>query len=255
MKAKQIIMAVIVIAALGAFVYNYRANQAATTAKADEETKTQQIADLQAKMDTIKDKESQEYKDTKAQFCELRSRSEADRAQAIANVQELVRATYPTSSKDYPVTFDCGRGSYEYYQSANWQFIIDPLTNQLIEMGEASRSWDRNTDGTIAWQGQAPEYDYTNRYNAEQAGDVAEKFIAEHKGVFGVDLTKMTRQYEGTKDGGDGITPGDKVNYFYTWRNKDANGKTTELVAVTITRGGQIVVFDNDTYDLQKNGN
>lgn len=254
MKTKLILIGAITVITLGAFAY-IQQSKAESSITATENTKAQQIAEAEARLDSIKDKESQKYKEAKQQFCDLKARTETERAQAIANVKELVRATYPTSSKDYPVIFDCGRGSYEYYQSANWQFIIDPLTNQLIEMGEASRSWDRNTDGTIAWQGQAPEYDYTNRYNAEQAGEVAEKFIAQHQGVFGVDLTKMTRQYEGTKDGGDGITPGDKVNYFYTWRNKDANGKTTELAAVTITRGGQIVVFDNDTYDLKKNGN
>ena len=66
---------------------------------------------------------------------------------------------------------------------------------------------------------------------------------------------QMTREYEGMKDGGDGITPGNKVNYFFIWRKKDSTGKTTELVNVTITRGGQVVVFDNDTYDLKKNSN
>ncbi len=34
----------------------------------------------------------------------------------------------------------------------------------------------------------------------------------------------------------------------------DENGKTKELVNITITNGGQIIVYDNDTYDLAKNG-
>lgn len=253
MKAKLILIGAIAVIALGAFAYTQQ-GKAENSVTATEDAKAQQIAEAEARLNSIKDKESQEYKEAKQQFCELRARPEAERAQAVANVKEFVRASYPTSSKDYPVTFDCGRGNYEYYESAKWQFIVDPTNNHIIEMGEAPRSWGDNPDGT-RWFDEAPEYDYTARYNAEEAGEVAEKLITDHQGIFGVDITRMTRQYEGTKDGGDGITPGDKVNYFYTWRTKDANGKTTELVAVTITRGGQIVVFDNDTYDLKKNGN
>lgn len=252
MKTKQIIIGAILVA-LGAFVYTNQ-GKAETNAIADEDIKTRQIAEAEAKLNSINDKESQEYRDAKEQFCELRARPETERAQAVSNVKEFVRAIYPASSKDYPVAFDCGRGSLEYYESAKWQFIVDPTNNNVIEMGEAPRSWGDNPDST-RWFDEAPEYDYTPRYNAEEAGDVAERFINDHKAILGVDISKMTRQYEGTKDGGDGITPGDKVNYFYTWRTKDANGKTTELVAVTITRSGQIVVFDNDTYDLKKNGN
>lgn len=253
MKVKHIIIGAMSVVALGAFAYTSQ-GKAETNVVAAEDIKAQQIAEAEAKLNSIKDKESQEYRDAKEQFCELRTRPETERAQAVANVKEFVRAIYPSSSKDYPVAFDCGRGSFEYYESAKWQFIVDPTNNHIVEMGEAPRSWGDGENGT-RWFDQAPEYDYTPRYNAEEAGDVAERFINDHKAILGVDISRMTRQYEGTKDGGDGITPGDKVNYFYTWRTKDANGKTTELVAVTITRGGQIVVYDNDTYDLIKNGN
>lgn len=245
MKAKLILVGAIAVIALAAFAYTSQ-GKAENSVKADEDTKAQQIAELDAKLASIKDKESQEYKETKQQFCELRSRPAAERMQAIANVREFL------GKPEVEVTFDCGRGNFEYYTAAKWQFIIDPAHNNIVEMGEAQRSWGTNPDGT-RWFDQAPEYDYTARYNVEEAGNVAEKFIKDHQAILGVDISKMTRQYEGTKDGGDGITPGDKVNYFFTWRTKDGNGKTTELVAVTITRGGQIVVFDNDTYDLAKN--
>ena len=247
MKGKLILIGAIAVIALGVFAFTQKdkANEAVAAA---EDTKTQQIAEAEARLNSITDKASQEYKDAKQEFCALRSRPAAEREQAVANVREFLGM--PTVD----VTFDCGRGSLEYYQAAKWQFIVDPTNNHIIEVGEAPRSWGDKEDGT-RWFDQAPEYDYTPRYNAEEAATVAEKFIADHKAILGVDVSKMTRQYEGTKDGGDGITPGEKVNYFFTWRTKDANGKTTELVAVTITRGGQIVVFDNDTYDLRKNGN
>ena len=244
MRTKSILVGAITIIALTTLVYNNQGK--AESVKADEDPKTQQIAELDARLANITDKNSQEYKDVKQQLCELRSRPVVEREQAVANVREFL------GKPDVEVTFDCGRGNFEYYTADKWQFIVDPPNNNIVEMGEAPRSWGTNEDGT-RWFDSTPEYDYTFRYNAEEAGNVAEKFITDHKAIFAVDISKMTRQYEGTKDGGDGITPGDKVNYFYTWRTKDTNGKTTELVAVTITRGGQIVVFDNDTYDLAKN--
>jgi hypothetical protein len=249
----KLLIATIAIFALGAFVYTRQSKADITSVSAANSIREQQIAEAQTRLNGIKDKGSQEYKEAKEQYCQLTSRPEAERKDAVANVREFLHATYPLWSREFTVDFDCGRGNYEYYQSENWQFIIDPKTNHLVEMGEASRSWDRNIDGSIAWQNQAPEYDYTNLYNAEEAGKVAEKFITDHPQIFGVDVSKMTREYEGTKDGGDGITPGGKVNYFYNWTAKDATGNVTALVRVTITRGGQIVVYDNDTYDMAKN--
>jgi len=237
MKVKLILIGTIVVITLVAFAYTSQ-GKAETSVTAAEDTKVQQIAELDAKLASIKDKESQEYKGVKAQFCELRSRSAAEREQAVANVREFL------GMPNTEVKFDCGRGNLEYYDAAGWSFIIDPAHNNIIEMGQGQRQSKDDPE---------PVYDYTPRHNAEEAGDVAEQFITAHQSILAVDITKMTRQYKGTKDGGDGINPGQRVNYFFTWRTKDANDKTTELVAVTITRGGQIVVFDNDTYDLAKN--
>ncbi len=245
MKTKLILTGIVAVIALVTFAYTSQ-GKAETSVKANEDIKAQQIAELDAKLASITDKNSQEYQDTKQQLCELRSRPPTERERAVANVREFL------GKPDVKVIFDCGRGNFEYYTADKWQFIVDPAHNNIVEIGEAPRSWGMNPDGS-RWFDQAPEYDYTPRYNAEEAGNVAEKFITDHKNIFAVDISKMTRQYEGTKDGGDGITPGDKVNYFYTWRTKDVNGKTIEQVAVTITRGGQIVVFDNDNYDLAKN--
>ncbi len=237
MKTKLILIGTIAVIALATFAYTSQ-DKAKTSVKAEEDTKAQQIAELQAKLNSIKDQGSPEFREVKAQFCELRSRPAAEREQAVANVREFL------GKPDTEVKFDCGRGNFEYYEAAGWSFIVDPAHNNIVEMGEAQRS--KRDDPKS-------EYDYTPRYNAEEAGKVAERFITAHQSILAVDVTQMTKQYEGMKDGGDGITPGEKVNNFYTWRTKDANGKTTELVAVTITRGGQIVVFDNDTYDLAKN--
>ncbi len=241
MKGKLLLIGVIAVIALGVFAYT-RQGKKETSITAIEDTKTQRIAELEAKLGSIKDKDSQEYKEAKQQFCLLRSRPAAERGQAVANVKEFL-GIMPTVN----VTFDCGRGNYEYYTAARQSFIVDPQTNYIIEVGEAERRWGTKEDGT-RWFDSAPEYDYTPRYTAEEARKVAEKFLTDHKNIFGVDITRMTGKYEGMKDGG-----GELVNYFFNWRTTDENGKTTELVNVTITRGGQVIVYDNDTYDLAKN--
>ena len=102
----------------------------------------------------------------------------------------------------------------------------------------------KDEDGT-RWFDPMPEYDYTPRYTTPEAiRPVAEKFLTDHKDIFGIDITKMTYEFEGTKPG----------NFFLKWKTVDENGKTKELVSVTITTGGQVIVYDNDTYDLAKNG-
>ena len=74
--------------------------------------------------------------------------------------------------------------------------------------------------------------DTPTRYTQAQAREVAEKFIANHKNILGVDLANMALDPErvGTKPG----------NYFFGWRNAEGS------VNVTITSGGQIIVYSNE---------
>jgi len=200
--------------------------------------KARQIAEAEAKLASIKDKDSQEYKEAKQQWCALRSRPAAEREQAVANVREFLGM--PTVD----VEFDCGRGNFEYYTAARFSFIVDPTNNHIVEVGEAERRWGTKEDGT-RWFDPIPEYDYTPSYTTpETIRPVAEKFLIDHKDIFGVDVTKMTYEFEGTKPG----------NFFLKWKTVDENGKTKELVSVTITTSSQVIVYDNDTYDLAKNG-
>jgi len=200
--------------------------------------KDKEIARLEAIMMEIKDKDSQEYKEAKQQYCLLKSRPAAERKQAVANVKEFL------GMPDVPVDFTCGRGNFEYYTAARFSFIVDPTNNHIVEVGEAERRWGTKEDGT-RWFDPLPEYDYSGRYTTPEAiRPVAEKFLTDHKDIFGVDISKMTYQFEGTKPG----------NFFLKWKIVDENGKTKELVSVTITTGGQVIVYDNDTYDLAKNG-
>jgi type II secretory pathway pseudopilin PulG len=246
--------------------------------------KDKQVAELLATMAKNPNKESQEYKEVRQKFCLLTARSGAERAKAEANIKEFLRWTYPTSSKDYSVEFLCSRfagkpdgsGSdynnptMEQYEAANFSFDIDPKTNYIIGVGEAERT--QRTDPM-------PVYDYTLRYSKpEELRQIAEKFLAEHQDIFGVDISKMTYTFEGTKPG----------NFFMNWSDKDhPYKKEVEVcgnlgegsvdatyegayqradgtwcvkrqsshdpqVDITITTGGQIIVYRNNIIDLPK---
>lgn len=237
MKGKLILIGAIAIIALGAFAYT-RQGKAENSITATEDTKAQQITEAEAVLANIKDKDSQEFKEAKQKYCLLKSRPAAKREQAVANVREFLGM--PTVD----VEFDCGRGNWEYYEASSWSFMIDPETNYIVETGEAERRWGTKEDGT-RWFDPTPEYDYTPHYTTPEAiRPVAEKFLTDHKDIFGIDITKMTYEFEGTKPG---------INFFLKWKTVGEDGKTKELVSVTITQGGQVVRYDNDTYDLAKN--
>jgi len=236
MKGKIILIGAMAIIALGVFAYTQQ-GKAETSVTATEDTKAQQIAEAEARLNSFKDKGSQEYKEAMQQFCALRSRPAKEREQAVANVREFL------GMPDVDVEFTCGRGNAEYYEAARFLISIDPKTNYIIEVGEAERRWGTKEDGT-RWNDPMPEYDYSGRYSTPEAiRPVAEKFLTDHKDIFGIDITKMTYEFQGTKPG----------NFFLKWKIVDGSGKTTELVSITITNGGQVIVYDNDTYDLARN--
>jgi type II secretory pathway pseudopilin PulG len=246
--------------------------------------KDKQIAELLATMSKNPNKESQEYKELRQKFCLLTARPVKDREKPVANIKEFLHGIYPTSSKDFSVEFLCSRfagksddsGSdynnpaMEQYEAANFSFDIDPKTNYIIGVGEAERT--QRTDPS-------PEYDYTPRYSKpEELRQIAEKFLTDHQGIFGVDISKMTYTFEGTKPG----------NFFMNWKDtKHPYTKEVEVcgnlgegsvdatyegayqradgtwcvkrqsshdpqVDITITTGGQIIVYRNNILDLPK---
>ncbi len=246
--------------------------------------KDKEVAELLAAMSKNSNKESQEYKELRQKFCLLTARPTKEREQAIANIKEFLHGIYPTSSKDSSVEFLCSRfagkpdgsGSdynnpaVEQYEAANFSFDIDPKTNYIVGVGEAERT--QRTDPM-------PVYDHTLRYSKpEELRQIAEKFLTDHQGIFGVDISKMTYAFEGTKPG----------NFFMNWKDKDhPYTKEVEVcgnlgegsvdatyegayqradgtwcvkrqsshdpqVDITITTGGQIIVYRNNILDLPK---
>ncbi len=246
--------------------------------------KDKQVADLLATMAKNPNKESQEYKGLRQKFCLLTARPEKERGKAVANIKEFLHGIYPTVSKEFEVEFLCSRfagkpdgsgsdynnPSVEQYEAANFSFDIDSKTNYIVGVGEAERT--QRTDPM-------PEDDYTPRYSEpEKLRQIAEKFLTEHQDIFGVDITKMTYTFEGTKPG----------NFFMNWKDtKHPYTKEVEVcgnlgegsvdatyegayqkadgtwcvkrqsshdpeVDITITTGGQIIVYRNNILDLPK---
>lgn len=199
-------------------------------------TEVQQLADALANDPKYRDKESQAYKEARQRFCLLSARSVEQREKAVANIREFL--SKPTVGVDFICSkfegSDYTKPKIEYYNAALFGFTVDPKTNYIVEVRteawEGSR-WGTNEDGS-RWFDPQPEIDYAPRYTQAQAREVAEKFIADHKNILGIDLANMTLDPErvGTKPG----------NYFFGWRNAEGS------VNITITSGGQIIVYSNE---------
>jgi len=249
--------------------------------RSEELKKAQRIAKLNATMTKNPNKDSQQYKQARQEFCLLTARSSEDREKAVTNIQKFL------GKPDVPVNFVCSRfnslpddkgtdyfsPASEYYEAMGFSFTVDPNTNYIVEVGEATRRWGYNDDGT-RWSDPMPEYDYTARYTtAQEIRPVAEKFMRDNQDILGVDITQMTYEFEGTKPG----------NFFVRWIDykhpytkeyemcgdvdrslegayKQENGawcapiKETHypLVSLTITQGGQVIVYNNDGWEIEK---
>ncbi len=241
--------------------------------------KDKKIAELQARMAQIVNKEDEEYKAVRREFCNLSARPESERAKAVANIREFLHGIYPAVGKKFEPEFICSRfngkpddtgtdynnPAVEFYEAENHSFEVDPKTNYIIGVGDAERT--KRSDPL-------PNYDYSGIYSKpDELRQVAERFLTDHKNILGIDITKMTYQYEGTKPG----------NFFMHWTDKNVSvtkehevcgdvDKTLEgvykneqgalcvkqkstnyhQVDITITNGGQIIVYRNNINDLDK---
>ncbi|MBU1000094.1 hypothetical protein KKE78_01690 [Patescibacteria group bacterium] len=238
-----------------------------------------QVVELQAAMSANPNKESEEYKQLRQKFCLLTARPEAERAKAVNNIREFLHGIYPAVSKEFEPEFTCSRfngkpddsgtdynsPAVEFYEAENHSFEIDPKTNYILGVGDAERT--KRSDPL-------PNYDYSGIYSTpDELRQVAERYLTDHKDILGIDITKMTYKFEGTKPG----------NFFMFWEDKnvsvtkehevcgdvdqkregayqDSKGvwcikqKSTnyQRIDITITNGGQIIIYRNNINDLDK---
>lgn len=242
-------------------------------------SKDKEISELLAAMSTNPNKESEEYKVLRQKFCLFTARPEVERAKAVNNIREFLHGIYPAVSKEFEPEFVCSRfngkpddsgtdynsPAVEFYEAENHSFEIDPKTNYILGFGEAERN--KRSDPL-------PNYDYSGIYSKpEELRQVVERFLVDHKDILGVDITKMTYKFEGTKPG----------NFFMFWEDKNVSStkehevcgdvdqkregaykndqgvwcikmKSTnyQRVDITITNGGQIIIYRNNINDLDK---
>lgn len=243
--------------------------------------KATEVSESLAVMEKNPNKDSQVYKEAREKFCLLTARPAEEREQAVTNIQKFL------GSSDMPVEFLCSRfngnpddtgtdyssPASEHYSAGGFGFTVDPNTNYIVEVGETERRWGTNDDDS-RWFDPQPEYDNTPRYTtAEAIRPVAEQFMTKHQDVLGVDITKMTYEFQGTKPG----------NFFVRWVDYEAphteeyeqcgdTDQTLETayqradgvwcasitntryptVSLTITQGGQVIVYDNDGWEIEK---
>jgi len=274
-----LILFLAVIATLAVILAPRLVSQSKVVQSLQNSAKDKEVDELLAAMSANPNKESEEYKALRQKFCLLTARPEAERAMAVANIREFLHGIYPELSKEFEPEFICSRfngkpddsgtdynsPAREFYEAENHSFEVDPKTNYILGVGDAERT--KRTDPL-------PNYNYSGVYSKpEELRQVAERFLTEHKDILGIDLTKMTYKFEGTKPG----------NFFMHWEDKsvsvtkehevcgdvdqkregayqDANGtwcikqKSTnyQRIDITITNGGQIIIYRNNINDLDK---
>lgn len=249
-----------------------------------EDQRIQEIRDITEKLSTdpkYRDHTAQATKELREKLCSLTARSVEEREKAIASIHDFlemptVEVEYECSNAFYDLEedkFTPAKG--ETYTVGLTYFIVDPETNNVLQVEEAPGTWGYKTDGS-RWFSEGKEYDYSANYSQEEVEQLARSFIAKHSSAIGdIDLSKLTLEV-GKKDGGSG-----RVNYFFIWRgeaqkvqhnppletcsedlNKDfeglyynANGvpcikvyESTETPSVSIafTNGGQLISFSNE---------
>lgn len=60
-------------------------------------------------MAKIKDKDSQEYKETRRGFCLLTVKPETEKAKAIVNIGEFLHGIYSAISREFKPEFTCSK--------------------------------------------------------------------------------------------------------------------------------------------------
>jgi len=282
-----VIFVLVIVAILAIVLVPRLVSQSKVVQSLQSSAKDKEVAELLATMSNNPNKDSQEYKEARQKFCLLTARPEAERTKAVTNIKGFLHGIYPAVSKEFNPEFICSKfngkpddsgtdyhsPAIEFYEAENHSFEVEPKTNYILGFGEAERRWGYNEDGT-RWHDPIPEYDYSGIYSTpEELRQVAERFLTEHKDILGIDLTKMTYEFEGTKPG----------NFFMHWEDKsvsvtkehevcgdvdkeregayqDANGtwcikqKSTnyQRIDITITNGGQIIIYRNNINDLDK---
>jgi len=281
-KQLPLVILVLIVGVLGLGLVRAK-YQSFKTQQADDQ-KLQEIKEL-----TLASSEDPKYRDNTAQstkqlrekLCSLTARSAEEREKAVTAIRDFLEM--PTAEVEY----ECNNAFYsleedrlipakgETYTVGMTYFVVDLVTNYVLQVDETPGTWGYKIDGT-RWFSDQKDYDYSANYSQKEVEQIAEGFIAKHPSAIGnIDLSKLTLEI-GKKDSGNG-----RVNYFFIWRgetrtvqynppletcsedlNKDVEGlyynrndvpcikvyESTETPSISIafTSGGQLINFSNE---------
>lgn len=275
-----IMLFVLLIVGIGGY-FNYK-NVIRPKMKTDEKLQEIKEFTLAASEDPkYRDHTAQSTKQLREKLCSLTARPADGREKAVAAVREFLEM--PINEVEY----ECNNAFYsleedklipakgETYTVGMTYFIVDPVTNCVLQVEETPGTWGYKTDGS-RWFSEQKDYDYSANYSQKEVEQIAVGFIAKHSPAIGnIDLSELTLE-TGKKDGGNG-----RVNYFFIWRgepqvirhnppletcsedlNKDTEGlyyngngvscvkvyESTETPSISIafTSGGQLINFSNE---------
>jgi len=228
-----------------------------------------------------RDHTAQSTKQLREKLCSLTARPAQEREKAVAAIRDFLEM--PTAEVEY----ECNNAFYsleedklipakgETYTVGMTYFVVDPATNNVLQVDETPGTWGYKTDGS-RWFSDQKDYDYSANYSQKEVEQIAKGFIAKHPSAIGnIDLGKLTLE-TGKKESGNG-----RVNYFFIWRgeartvqynppletcsedlDKDVDGlyyndngvpcikvyESTETPSISIafTSGGQLINYSNE---------
>ncbi len=217
-----------------------------------QDQKLQQIKELTEKADNnpkYREHNSQASRELSDKLCSLTARPPEEREKAVAAVRDFLEM--PTIA----VKYECNDAFYnleedrliaaksETYSVDSTYFVINSVTNHIMQVDETPGTWGYKADGT-RWFSDQKQYEYSGKYSQAEIEQLARNFIAKHSLAFGdIYLSKLTLG-TGKKDGGSG-----RVNYFLTWRGE---ARIVQLDPPTETCSEDL---DKNAPGLYRNGN
>jgi len=186
---------------------------------------------------------SQERDDIKKRLCLLTARSAKEREQAIAVIRDFldkptIEVEYSCSDAFYSLNEDrLIPAKSETYIVGFDYFLVNPVTNHIVEYGELGGTWGYREDGT-RWFSERKQVDYTNRYSQKELEEIATKFVQDNLSPLGITEFGRYQLETQTKDG---------TSYLFRWLLDGCSyAKDCKFFELVYSAGGDLVCYDSN---------
>ena len=186
---------------------------------------------------------SQERDDVRKRLCLLTARPAKEREEAIAVIRDFldkptIEVEYSCSDAFY--SLDEGRlipAKSETYIVGFDYFLINPVTNHIVEYGEPGGTWGYGEDGS-RWFSERKQVDYTKRYSQKELEGIATKFIQDNLDPLGITEFERYQLDVQTKDG---------TSYLFRWLLDGCSySKDCKFFELVYSAGGDLVRYDSN---------